>query len=301
MALALREQTFDANGTTINYAEGPAEGPPLVLLHGGSARWQSVESLILALGTRYHIFAPDLRGHGKSAWTPGRYAVADFADDVCALLKERVGEPAFLFGHSLGGIAGLMASAHCPQHVRALAVGDAPIDGRSWIALLTETRLRLEAWRAVAGGQRTIPELIEFLKDSPTEVRGRPGTVPLREVMGEENPVYGWLAGNLSQHDPAVLDMLIERPDEAAEGYSMATLLPRLRQPVLLLQADPAAGGALSDEEVAAAMPLLAHGRHVKIAGLSHTLHNERVEPVAQALADFFASVSASPARSDVG
>jgi hypothetical protein len=34
-----REATFDTGKVVLNYAEGPASGPPLVMLHGGSGRW----------------------------------------------------------------------------------------------------------------------------------------------------------------------------------------------------------------------------------------------------------------------
>ena len=47
----LREQTFDANGVTINYAEGLASAPPLVLLHGGGDRWQHCLPIIPALAS----------------------------------------------------------------------------------------------------------------------------------------------------------------------------------------------------------------------------------------------------------
>jgi hypothetical protein len=41
----LREHRHDLGIVELNYAEGPATGPPLVVLHGGSARSK------LALGT----------------------------------------------------------------------------------------------------------------------------------------------------------------------------------------------------------------------------------------------------------
>ncbi|MGB9203882.1 MAG: alpha/beta hydrolase, partial [Terriglobales bacterium] len=63
----LVERTFDTGEVRLNYAEGPAHGPPLVLLHGLGRRWQVFLPVIPALSLRWHIFAPDLRGHGKSS------------------------------------------------------------------------------------------------------------------------------------------------------------------------------------------------------------------------------------------
>ncbi len=61
----LTEHTFNTGVVTINYAEVGLSGQPLVLLHGGSARWQSSLPIIPELSQRWHVFALDLRGHGK--------------------------------------------------------------------------------------------------------------------------------------------------------------------------------------------------------------------------------------------
>lgn len=54
--LNLKEHSFKAGPVTLNYVEGPETGPPLVLLHGGSARWQAVESIIPELAALLHDF-----------------------------------------------------------------------------------------------------------------------------------------------------------------------------------------------------------------------------------------------------
>ncbi len=46
MEVHIRELTVAVGPVTINYAEGPVSGAPLVLLHGGSARSQMLESLV---------------------------------------------------------------------------------------------------------------------------------------------------------------------------------------------------------------------------------------------------------------
>jgi pimeloyl-ACP methyl ester carboxylesterase len=62
----LTEQTFDANGVLINYTLGPASGPPLLLLHGITERWQTFLPLIPHLTSEWQVDALDLRGHGQS-------------------------------------------------------------------------------------------------------------------------------------------------------------------------------------------------------------------------------------------
>jgi len=288
MPLDIRENTFEAGAVRIHYAEIPSAGTPLVLLHGGSARWQAFESILFDLAATWHIFAPDFRGHGKSTWVPGTYRLQDYADDTLAFLRHCVKEPAYIFGHSLGGMVALLAAAQYPAGVRAVAVGDAPLTSQTWHATLQPGRDRVVAWRDLAGGQKPLEEVIEALKDAPMEIPGRVGSVPMREVVGEDAPVYALLAANLQQNDPDMLTALIDRYEITTAGYEMTSVLPSIQCPVLLLQADPAVGGLMTDREVELALPLLARPQYVRLPGISHVLHNERKEPVVQALTDFF-------------
>jgi pimeloyl-ACP methyl ester carboxylesterase len=290
--LDIHERAFVADNVTLNYAEIPSTGRPLVLLHGGSARWQSLDSILPDLAQSFHIYAPDFRGHGKSGWVPGTYRLQDYTDDIIAFLQQCVAEPAFLFGHSLGGMVALLVASHSTAGVRAVAVGDSPLSSRTFHDVLEGTRDRIAAWRDLAGGQVPMQELIEALKDSPTEVPGRSEPVLMREAMGEDSPVFEWLATNLYQQDPDMLDALIDRFEATAAGYEMETVLPEIECPVLLMQGDPAAGGLMTNSEVEQASRLLAQPRHVKLEGVSHVLHNERKEPVLEALASFFSSAA---------
>ena len=112
----------------------------------------------------------------------------------------------------------------------------------------------------------------------------------MREVMGEESGVYTWIATNLQPLDPDTLTAVLDRTATTMTGYAMNQVLPAIQCPVLLLQADPTAGGLMTDQEVALALPLLARPQHVRLAGISHALHHECEEPIVQALKAFFQS-----------
>src|SRR5262245_15306844 len=290
----LTERSFDAGAVTLNVAEGPAAGPPLLLLHGGSARWQAWEPLIPDLADRWQLLAPDLRGHGKSGRVPRHYSVQDYADDIAALLQDRASEPAILFGHSLGGIVALMVAAQHPDRVRAVVVGDSPLTSATWQALLLRDRNGLKTWRALSGGQAPFEDIVEALKNAPVvSSPHQPATARMRDVWGEEAPVFPWLATNLYQQDPDVLGVLIDDFESAAAGYEMETLLPAIGCPVLLLQADPARGGVMSDAEVARAMELLARPTHARLTGVSHILQGEREDLVLEAMLPFLEAIQA--------
>ncbi|MCI0396868.1 MAG: alpha/beta hydrolase, partial [Chloroflexi bacterium] len=278
--MVLKEQFFNTGVVTINYVEGPAAGPPLVLLHGGSARWQAFDSIMVELAGEWHVYGPDFRGHGRSGRIPRRYRLQDYTDDTVAFLRQRVAEPAFVVGHSLGGIVALLVAARCPEHVRAVVVGDAPLTAETWRAVLQAGKESLAFWRDLAGGAMPMAEVAQALKDAPTRVAGRPGPVRLGDALGEESPVFEWLATNLVQNDPDMLAVLLDDFEHTAAGYEMEEVLPAIPCPVLLLQADPAAGGLMTDTEVERALGLLARPVHVRLEGVSHVLHNERKEPV---------------------
>src|SRR5690348_13520571 len=70
----------------------------------------------------WHVYAPDLRGHGLSGRVPGHYLIQDFVPDISAFLQGVVRTPAVVVGHSLGGNVGIMLAAQYPHLVRALIV-----------------------------------------------------------------------------------------------------------------------------------------------------------------------------------
>jgi pimeloyl-ACP methyl ester carboxylesterase len=70
-----------------------------------------------------------------------------------------------------------------------------------------------------------------------------------------------------------MLSAVLAGPEIMLAGYDPHVLLPRIECPVLLLQADPLHGSALSDAEVQLAMRLLRRPSHVKLDGIGHPLH----------------------------
>jgi pimeloyl-ACP methyl ester carboxylesterase len=283
--ILFREATFDTGKVVLNYAEGPVSGPPLVMLHGGTGRWQLYFEMLAELTKRYHVYAPDLRGHGKSGWVPWSYTIRDYVDDIRTFLQE-VSGPAVLMGHSLGGIIAVATTKACPDLVRALIVGDAPLDAATWGRAMREQRDKNAAWRALSGGKYTIEEIARRLGDAPE------GNRTVREIFGEGSPIIHDLAERLYLHDPDMLGMLIEDYDNVASGYDMETVLPAIHCPVLLIQADPSVGGALTDEEVQRALHLIAASTHMRFSGMDHLLLYDPKGPPMVAVNAFLSQLS---------
>jgi pimeloyl-ACP methyl ester carboxylesterase len=108
-----------------HYAEGPPNGPPLVLLHGTTRDSSSFSVLFPDLVPRFHIFALDLRGHGGSGRVKDGYSVLGMGEDVREFVGTLIPVPAAIFG-SLGAMVGMYAAAD-HANVAALIVGDAMI------------------------------------------------------------------------------------------------------------------------------------------------------------------------------
>jgi pimeloyl-ACP methyl ester carboxylesterase len=120
-------RTVRADGITLAYRVwGPQDAPPVVLLHArgtDGADWAEIAPA-LAAGPR-RVYAPDLRGHGRSDW-PGGYAYEAMRDDVLAFLGALGIARADVVGHSLGGAVACLLAQHSPQRVRRLVLEDVP-------------------------------------------------------------------------------------------------------------------------------------------------------------------------------
>jgi pimeloyl-ACP methyl ester carboxylesterase len=278
--VAIEERSFEAGAVSLNYAEA-GTGAPVVLLHGGSSRWQHLADLVRELAERWHVYAPDLRGHGKSSHAPRRYRLTDYADDLVAFLERRTGA-AEVFGHSLGGQVAIVAAARRPDLFRALAIGDTPLSVSTLRPGLQQSRPMLFVWRDLAASDRAGDEIADALREMRVDFEGRSGRAG--DLMAKDSPWFDFMAGCLRDLDSTMLDAVIEF-DEMHAGYEADRLLPEISCPVLLIQADPAYGGALTDEDVAVARSLLRDVRVARIDQVGHSLYPWKIAAV---LRDFF-------------
>lgn len=94
---------------------GPADGPAVVLWHGGGQTRHSWGDTVTALAERGFLTVNvDMRGHGDSGWDPaGDYAMDVVAEDVRAVARS-LDRPVALVGASMGGLAALTAVGENP-------------------------------------------------------------------------------------------------------------------------------------------------------------------------------------------
>lgn len=102
---------------------GGAGLPPLILLHGllGSSRnWQTTGA---DLTSKHHVFALDLRNHGRSPHDP-EMSYPAMVSDVLTWMDSNGFAEATLMGHSMGGKVAMLLACRHPERVRRLIVVD---------------------------------------------------------------------------------------------------------------------------------------------------------------------------------
>ena len=106
----------------LHYVErGPADGPPVVLLHGLLLSSRTMERLAAGLPD-HRVYLLDLHGHGRSTRPRDvdRYSIDELTDDVVALLDHLGIERAVVGGMSLGANVTLQLALRHPERVRAM-------------------------------------------------------------------------------------------------------------------------------------------------------------------------------------
>lgn len=221
----LKERYLNTGFGDLNIAEGPDNGPLLMLFHGFTNRWQTFMPFIDAWIDRYHLVAFDHSGHGKSFRRPEGYNAASFYEDAEAVFTSLAPEPALLVGHSMGGSMALYLAKNHPERCRAVVTGDTSVVLDKHIDTMNNRR------------NGKIFAIRRKMAEMSMEQLLRRGIPPL-------------VAEELDQLDPRVMD------DHAVGNVgnffagTTGLSLADIRCPLLFTQADPEQGGILQDAEL---------------------------------------------------
>ena len=85
--MSTRDGTVDAHGVGLHYIEWPGDGPPIILVCGGSVDRMSNAPLAAILAERFTVFNYDRRGRGDSG-DAAPYAVEREIEDIDAMVEE---------------------------------------------------------------------------------------------------------------------------------------------------------------------------------------------------------------------
>jgi len=167
---------------------GNEDKPPLLLIHGSKDHARSWDWVARDLRRDYHVIAPDLRGHGDSAWVVGgHYLVQEFVLDIAQLIQTLDLAPVTIVAHSLGGGVALNYTGIYPEQVEKLVA----IEGLGPPPKMIAERAKAPSWKLTADW------IAQMRKLSSRLPRRYPTIAAAAARMQEEN---GFLSEEQARH-----------------------------------------------------------------------------------------------------
>ena len=310
-----REKDAAAGNVRFHYAESSgADKPPLVLLHAQLLDWFSYHRVLIRLSEKYHVYAVDYPGHGKTV-CPDDYEMSakNIGASLAEFIREIVGQPVFISGNSSGGLLALWLAANRPHLIRAAVLEDPPLLSSEYPAIK-----RTVAYRTFSSGASAVQEdtdgdyLMYWIRHSPAFFRNHlfPGAASLLRFlifltrMLKKNqpveipflpPLFREMLRGIDMYDPHFGKAFYEGTWN--EGFDHTAALDSVMCPVLLITADTSfledgtLNGAMSEETAQFAFSRLRNGSRTKI-NAKHVTHLEAPDAYLEAVLPFLKQVS---------
>ena len=270
-----------ATGLTYHLLEwGDPGAPTVVLVHGFldlAWGWRLVAE---RLAERFHVVAPDLRGHGDSDWVGrgGYYHFFDYVADLDEVVS-RVGPPVRLVGHSMGGSVVTYLAGARPERVARLALLEGQGPPEQTDALPQRAARWIDAWRTA----RDAPKVMSSLDAAAARLRRHDPL--LTPALADELAAHGTRAvagGRVWKHDPlhTTIGPYPYRVDVAASFCARVTC------PVLVVDAAESRLH-LPDVELARRRAFFADVRHEVLPGAGHMMQRHQPDALARLLLGF--------------
>jgi len=148
---------------------GPADGTPVILLHGFPDFWlgwaRQIRPLVEA---GYRVIIPDQRGYNRSEKPPNiaDYHLPELGGDIVDLIDAAELQRPHLVGHDWGGGVSWWLAEHHPQHFETVTILNCPhpdVLGRA--LMLNHPRQMLRSWYIALFQLPAIPEFLARFGD----------------------------------------------------------------------------------------------------------------------------------------
>jgi pimeloyl-ACP methyl ester carboxylesterase len=282
-------QFYVSQRLRLHYVDwGNEDRPLLLLVHGGRDHARSWDAVALALRHDWHVVAPDLRGHGDSAWAVGSsYPISDSVLDIAQLLAALDSYPVTIIAHSLGGAISLLYAGAFPERIAKMVV----IEG---LGPPPEIEQRI---RGVPASKRVRDWVAQMQSLAGRHPHRYPSIDAAAKRMLEENSFLSEeQAHHLTIHGVARNEdgSYVWKFDNYTRGFSPSRFTDeeqlemrgRITRPVLLVHgteswaSDPARDGRAA---------AFANARVISIEGAGHWVHHDRFEEFMRVVSGFFA------------
>jgi len=311
VAHAYREQLVDLGEVRLNYATaGDLSLPPLLLIHGQTESWWGYESAMPLLAERFCCYAVDLRGQGRSSWTPGRYSLDNLGNDLVRFIDTVVGRPTLASGLSSGGVLAAWLSAYArPGQIVGAVWEDPPLFSSELTPAYGHGMRQCVGplWALYAkwlGDQWSVGDWEGLLRAAPSELPGWAAGL----LFGRMNDASAGPPQHLREYDPEWARAFWTGTVTA--NCDHARMIAAVRVPVLFThhfrKIDAETGtliGAISDEQVKHVRQLVTDAgqpfEYRSFPEQPHALHQADTQLYARTVTDWAISVLAERAEED--
>jgi pimeloyl-ACP methyl ester carboxylesterase len=308
---AFDEQRVDLGEVRMNYAAaGPPDRPALLLIPGQTESWWGYEQAMPLLAEHFRVYAIDLRGQGRSTWTPGRYTLDNMGNDLVRFLDLVIGRPAIVSGLSSGGVLSAWLSAYArPGQVRGAVYEDPPLFASELIPSCGPS-IRQSIGPVFAlrnkwlGDQWTIGDWAGLQSAAAAELPASI-TAALKAMAGRTGagtpPDLSQPPQNLKEYDPEWGRAFYS--GTVAASCDHARMLASVRAPVLFTHhfraVDGETGGlmgAISDQQAGRVRELVAAAgqpvRYLSFPDMAHSMHGQDPALFASTVAEWSQTLS---------
>ncbi len=270
---------YFSQGLRLHYVDwGRDDAPAALLIHGGRDHCRNWDWVAERLADRYHVIAPDLRGHGDSDWARGSgYNEINYVYDIAQLVLQKQMVPVTIIGHSLGGSIALLYAGLFPETVEKVVAieGLGPSPARLEQIRETGIEQRLRGWienrRKNAGRSprkyARIEDAIARMKEENAHLNDAQARhLTIHGAAQNEDGTYSWKFDNAVRlgGGPGGL---------AAEDQHR--IWSRIAAPVLLVRGT---ASWASDPEIDGRIAHFKNARLVNIEGAGHWSHHDRFD-----------------------
>ena len=103
-------------------------GEPIIFLHGNGENCNYFQGQVDVFAERYHVYALDTRGHGKTPRGDRPFTIRQFADDLLCFMDDHKIKKAHLLGFSDGGNIAMVFAIRHSDRVNKLILNGANLN-----------------------------------------------------------------------------------------------------------------------------------------------------------------------------
>ena len=289
--LVVQTATTSVNGVAMYYRDIGPRAEPVILLHGFPETGDTFASAVAALGQRYRLIVPDLRGAGLSQRSSSGYEKKTLATDVKQLMDQLKLTRAHVIGHDIGARVAYAFAVQYPERLLSLTVAEAFVEGLAGSA---------EFKRIAPSNPRTQHfERFARVDESVAEYQGKEEDLVL-SFMNSRSKSRRFVASDVTRYTASLKRdgglraafMGYEALDRDAAFAATADASRLARVPALALVCRNPVGNALQRQLEAAG---LKNVKGVTLEGCAHWIYEENPDETLSVIIDFLGTAKALP------